>query len=321
MEIKNSRILVIGGAGLIGSHLVEELLKENPKEIIIYDNFCRGKKENLNDALKDSRVRIFEDGGDILHVDVLNKSMEGVDYVFHLAALWLLQCNEYERSAFEVNIEGTFNVIEACIKNNVKKLIFSSSASVYGNALKNPIEEDHPFNNNTFYGASKIAGEAMLTAVHHRRNLNFVGLRYMNVYGPRQDYKGTYVSIIMKILDRIFVGKPPIVYGDGTQSYDFVYVKDVARANILALKSNVNNGFYNVGTGVKTSINELSKILLEITGSNLPITYEPAAQTFVTDRVGSIKKAKENLGYEPTINLREGLIKSLEYYKKDRGLK
>lgn len=320
MEIENSKILVIGGAGFIGSYLVEELLKENPKEIIVYDNFCRGTKENLKYALKDDRVSIFKDGGDILYVDILDKAMQGTDYVFHLSALWLLQCYEFERSAFKVNIEGTFNVIEACIKNKVKKLVYSSSASVYGDALETPITENHPFNNETFYGATKIAGEAMLTAMHKRRDLNFIGLRYMNVYGPRQDYKGAYVSVIMKMLDSIFSGKPIIIFGDGSQSYDFIYVKDVAIANICALKSGINQGFYNVSTGVRTSINELAKTLIEVTGIDSKIRYEPSGLTFVTDRIGSPKKAKEDLGFEYMTSLKDGLKKLIEHYKHDRVL-
>jgi UDP-glucose 4-epimerase len=196
MDIKGSRILVVGGAGLIGSHVVEELLKEDIKEVIVYDNFCRGTQENLQVALKDPRCKIFEIGGDILQTDILNQAMQGVDGVVHLAALWLLQCYEYPRAAFDVNIRGTFNVLETCVNNNIKRLVYSSSASVYGDALEEPMTEDHPYNNWTFYGATKIAGEHMFRAFHNRYGLEGVGLRYMNVYGPRQDYKGTYIARI-----------------------------------------------------------------------------------------------------------------------------
>ena len=253
-SITGSKILVIGGAGFIGSNLIDRLLLEDVKEIIIYDNFTRGSHENINAAIKDPRVKIFDLGGDILHTDILNEAINGSDYVFHLAALWLLHCYDYPRSAFRVNIEGTYNVIEACVKNNIKKLIYSSSASVYGNALETPMTENHKFNNDTFYGATKIAGEQMLKAFHKRYGLDYVGLRYMNVYGERADYLSTYTTIIMKILDRIDENKSPIIYGDGSQSYDFVHVSDVARANILALKSSATNDFYNVGTGIGTSI-------------------------------------------------------------------
>jgi len=307
MDIKGSSILVIGGAGFIGSHLVEELLKEDVKEIIIYDNFCRGKMENLEMALKDKRVKIFEIGGDICQTDILSAAVKGRDYVFHLAALWLLQCHEYPRAAFDVNVRGTFNVLEACRDYGIKKLIYSSSASVYGDALTIPMTEEHPFNNKTFYGATKIAGEQMCRAFYHRYGLNYVGLRYMNVYGPRQDYKGAYVAVIMKILDRLDEGLPPVIYGDGSQTYDFIYVKDVARANVCALKSDFSDSFYNVGAGVKTSLNELCKIILRLKKSSLQIQYEPAGQTFVTHRVGSTEKATKELGFNATTKLEEGL--------------
>ena len=313
MVIQGSRILVIGGAGLIGSHIVEELTREEVEEIIIYDNFCRGRMENLERALQDKRVRIFEAGGDITQTDILSDAFEGVDYVFHLAALWLLQCYEYPRAAFDVNIGGTFNVLEACVKHEVKKLIYSSSASVYGDALEIPMSEEHPYNNRTFYGATKVAGEQMCRAFYERYGLDYVGLRYMNVYGPRQDYKGAYIAVFMKILDRIDQGLPPVVYGDGSQSYDFIHVEDIARANICALKSDATDGFYNVGGGIKTSIKELCELLLELTGAGLEIQYEPAGQTFVTHRVGSTEKARQELGFEAQIELREGLQSLIEW--------
>jgi UDP-glucose 4-epimerase len=313
MNISGSRILVIGGAGLIGSHVVDELIKEDVNEIVIYDNFCRGRIENIEDALKDSRVKVFEAGGDITQIDILDAAMKGIDYVFHLAALWLLQCYEYPRAAFDVNIGGTFNVLEACIRNKVKKLIFSSSASVYGNALEIPMTEDHPYNNRTFYGATKIAGEHMCRAFYERYGLNYIGLRYMNIYGPRQDYKGAYVAVIMKILDRIDQGLPPIIYGDGSQSYDFIYVEDAAKCNILGLKSEAKDSFYNVGSGVKTTIKELCEILLNLTNSDLEIQYEPLGQTFVTNRIGSTEKAEKELGFKATTPLKEGLKRLIEW--------
>ncbi|RLB94483.1 MAG: NAD-dependent dehydratase [Deltaproteobacteria bacterium] len=307
MDLRGKRILVIGGAGLIGSHVVEELLKEDVKEVIVYDNFCRGRLENLEEALKDPRCRIFEIGGDILQTDILDTAMKSVDGVVHLAALWLLQCHEFPRSAFDVNIRGTFNVLEACVANNVKRLVYSSSASVYGDAVEEPMTEDHPYNNWTFYGATKIAGEHMMKAYHKRYGLNGVGLRYMNVYGPRQDYKGTYIAVIMKILDNLDKGLPPVIYGDGSQSYDFIYVGDTARANVCALKSDVPFGFYNIGRGIKTSIKELTELILKITGSNLPINFEAAGQTFVTNRVGDPTAAERDLGFKWTVDLEDGL--------------
>lgn len=315
MNIKGNRILVIGGAGLIGSHVVEKLLKEDVKEVIIYDNFCRGTYENVQGALKDPRCRIFEIGGDLLQTDILDAAMKESDAVIHLAALWLLQCNEYPRAAFDVNIRGTFNVIEACVANNIKRLVYSSSASVYGDAVEEPMTEDHPYNNWTFYGATKIAGEHMFKAYHKRYGLNGVGLRYMNVYGPRQDYKGTYIAVMMKILDNLDKGLSPVVYGDGSQAYDFIAVEDVARANVCALKSDTPFGFYNVGRGIKTSIKELTEIILKIAGSDLPIQYEPAGQTFVTNRVGDPIAAEKDLGFKWTIDLEEGLKRLVEWRK------
>ncbi len=307
MQLQGSKILVIGGAGLIGSHVVEELLKEDIQEVVIYDNFCRGSQQNLEVALRDPRCRVFEIGGDILQTDILNAAMQGIDAVVHLAALWLLQCYEFPRAAFDVNIRGTFNVLEACVAHKVKRLIYSSSASVYGDALSEPMHEDHPYNNWTFYGATKIAGEHMLKAFHKRYGLNGVGLRYMNVYGPRQDYQGTYIAVMMKILDNLDRGLPPVVYGDGSQSYDFIYVTDAARANICALKSEVPFGFYNVGRGIKTSIKELTELILKITGVNLPIQYEPTGPTFVTNRVGDPTAARNDLGFTWQVDLEEGL--------------
>lgn len=313
MDITGKRILVIGGAGLIGSHVVEELLKEDVEKVIVYDNFCRGTLENLEEALKDPRCHIFEIGGDILQTDILNAAMKGVDGVVHLAALWLLQCYEFPRAAFDVNIRGTFNALEACVASNVKRLVYSSSASVYGDAVEEPMTEGHPYKNWTFYGATKIAGEQMFRAYHKRYGLKGVGLRYMNVYGPRQDYKGTYIAVMMKILDKIDKGLAPIVYGDGSQAYDFIYVGDAARANVCALKSDVPFGFYNVGRGIKTSIKELTELILKITGSDLPIQYQPAGQTFVTNRVGDPTAAERDLGFRWTVDLEDGLKRLIEW--------
>lgn len=318
MELKGKRILVIGGAGLIGSHVVEQLTQTEVAEILIYDNFFRGRTDNLRTAFQDPRVKLYPHGGDILHTDILERAMEGIDGVFHLAALWLLQCHEYPRSAFDVNIRGTFNVIEAAIKQKVKRVIYSSSASVYGDALEIPMTEDHPYNNFTFYGATKIAGEHMFKSLGHRYGLEWSGLRYMNVYGPLQDYKGAYIAVMMKILDNIDQGLPPVVYGDGSQQYDFIYVGDIARANIKAMEASVTGKCYNVGRGIGTSIKELTELLLRLTGSNLPIEYKPAGQTFVTNRIGSITAAERDLGFRWTVDLEEGMRRLIEWRKADK---
>ncbi len=312
-DIRGSRVLVIGGAGFIGSHVVDALVQEDVAQITVYDNFCRGTRANLDQALKDPRVGIYEVGGDILQADVLASAVKEADYVFHLAALWLLQCHDYPRAAFDVNVRGTFNVLEACRDHGVKRLVYSSSASVYGDAVEIPMTESHPFNNRTFYGATKIAGEAMCRAFFDRYGLSYAGLRYMNVYGARQDYKGTYTSVIMKILDRIDRGTPPMVYGDGSQSYDFIYVTDVARANLCALKSDAEDAFYNVGSGTKTSIQSLCQQILTLSGSDLAIQYEPAGQTFVTNRVGCPEKAAKELGFEAEVSLCDGLQRLIEW--------
>jgi UDP-glucose 4-epimerase len=313
MDISGKKLLVIGGAGLIGSHTVDQLCQEDVKEIVVFDNFVRGSHANLEKALKDPRVKIFEAGGDITQTDLLEKAMEGVDGVFHFAALWLLQCLDYPRYASEVNIQGTFNVLEACVKAGVQKLVYSSSASVYGDAIEEPMKESHPFNNTTFYGATKIAGEAMLTAFNKRYNLPCVGLRYMNVFGPRQDYRGAYIAVIMKMLDSISRGEPMCIYGDGSQSYDFVYVGDCANANIKAMKSETTHGFYNVGTGTKTSILELAKILQSLTGTKDNIKFFEAGQSFVLNRVGCPEAAERDLGFKATADLTEGLIRLIEW--------
>lgn len=318
MDVRGKKFLVIGGAGLIGSHTVDKLLTEDVAEIRIFDNFTRGSQENLAIALKDPRVRIFALGGELLHRDILDAAMKDIDGVFHFAALWLLHCHDFPRSAFEVNIGGTFNVLEACINNRVKKLVYSSSASVYGNAVEEPMREDHPYNNTTFYGATKIAGEHMCHSLYHRyketeQHFDYVGLRYMNVYGPRQDYQGTYIAVIMKILDRLDKGLPPVVYGDGSQAYDFIYVGDCARANVCAMKSDSTDVFYNVGTGIKTTIKELAELILEVTGSDLEIQYEPGGKTFVKNRVGCPQKASMGMSFQSKVELKAGLQKLIEW--------
>ncbi|MFQ5659745.1 MAG: NAD-dependent epimerase/dehydratase family protein [Gammaproteobacteria bacterium] len=320
MNVSGRRFLVIGGAGLIGSHTVEALLEEDIEEIRIYDDFSRGSEGNIQFALKDPRVKVFEHGGNILHRDILDKAMQDIDGVFHFAALWLLHCYDYPRSAFEVNVGGTFNVLEAMINNGVRKLVYSSSASVYGDAVEEPMTEEHPYNNNTFYGATKIAGEHMCRALYHRykntdREFDYIGLRYMNVYGPRQDYKGAYIAVIMKILDRLDQGVPPIVFGDGSQAYDFIYVWDCARANVCAMKSDATDSFINVGCGRKTSIRELAQLLLDLTESKLQIEYEPAGTTFVSNRVGSPEKAMTEIGFKADVPLEEGLRRLIEWRK------
>ena len=320
MELKDKKVLVIGGAGFIGGFVVAELLKEPVKEVIIYDNFARGKMENINESLKDPRCTIYPMGGDIRETDILNDAMAGCDYVFHLAAMWLLHCKDYPRTAFDVNIGGTFNVLEACVKNNIKKLIYSSSASVYGDAVQVPMSEDHPFNNKNFYGSTKIAGEAMCTAYNDRYGLEVIGLRYMNVYGPGQDQHAVYSGVIPIMLNKIDANEAPSINGDGSQAYDFIYVEDVARCNIAAIKSSVKHGFYNVGTEIQTSIKTLCDTILDLKKSELKVKYVPYsaddARALVQNRIGSAKKAKEEIGFEYKYSLIDGLYKLIDWRNK-----
>lgn len=322
MELKNSKVLVIGGAGFIGSFVVAELLKEDVAEVVVYDNFARGKKEYLEESLKDIRCKIFPIGGDIRDIDILDTAMTGVDYVISLSAMWLLHCKDYPRTAFEVNIAGTFNILEACVKHKIKKLIWSSSASVYGDAVELPMTENHPFNNKNFYGATKIAGEAMATAFNDRYGLNVIGLRYMNVYGPHQDQTAAYTGVVPIMLNKIDANEAPTINGDGSQAYDFIYVEDVARCNVDALKSNVNYGFYNVGTEVQTSIKELCDLILKLKNSNLKVIYKPYsaddARALVQNRIGSAVKAEKEIGFKYKYNLTEGLMKLIEWRDKNK---
>ena len=320
MKLAGKSLVVIGGAGLIGSHTVDQLIQEDVKQVLVYDNFVRGRSENLHQALKDPRVKIYDVGGDVMQTDILESALEGADGVFHLAALWLLQCHEYPRSAFDVNVRGTFNVMEACVRRGVKRLVYSSSASVYGDAVREPMDEDHPFNNKNFYGATKIAGEAMLRAFHHRYGLDYVGLRYMNVYGPRQDYHGAYIAVIMKMLDAIDRGQGPTILGDGSEAFDFVAVEDCAAANVCAMKADSVDRFYNVGTGRRTSLKELAGMLLELTGCSQPIQYAPRSQaTLVRNRIGDPKRAAGEIGFNASIDLKEGLRRLIDWRRTHRA--
>ena len=331
MDIKGKKLVVIGGAGLIGSHTVDRLLQHDVGEVVIYDNFVRGREENLQNALRDPRVSIFDVGGDIMQTDILQSALENANGVFHFAALWLLQCHDYPRTAFDVNVRGTFNVMEACVNKGVDRLVYSSSASVYGDALREPMDEEHPYNNKNFYGATKIASEAMLRSFYHRYGLNYVGLRYMNVYGPRQDYHGAYIAVIMKMLDAVDRGESPTILGDGSEAFDFVAVEDCALANVKAMTASSVDEFYNVGTGKRTSLRELAEKLINLTGCNQPIQYKPRSQaTLVKNRIGCPKKAAEQIGYTAEIDLEEGLqrlidwranhIKEVEERRKEVGL-
>jgi UDP-glucose 4-epimerase len=318
LELTNKRIALVGGAGLLGSHIVDQLLEEDVAEVVVFDNLLRGSTANLAGAIRNPRLRFIQ--ASMTDDEALRDALTGIDGVFLLASLWLGECVNEPRKAWEVNVLGTWNVVEACLDLGIKRLVFSSSASVYGNALVTPMTEDHPFNNRTTYGATKIANEQMLRAIYQQHGLPFVGHRYMNIYGPRMDYEGTYVSVIMRVLDRIWAGERPVIFGDGTQMYDFIYVGDAAEANVLSMKVDCADEFFNIGMGVGTTISELVDVLLDLTGSDLQPEYRPQEQSFVTHRVGSTDKAERLLGFRARTPLREGLSRVIDWRLGQRGL-
>ncbi|HUZ03176.1 MAG TPA: NAD-dependent epimerase/dehydratase family protein [Thermomicrobiaceae bacterium] len=318
MDIEGSRLMLIGGAGLIGSYIADRLVREPVDEVIVYDNFVRGRRDNLAEAVKSPKLRIVE--ASITDRDRLDRELEGIDGVFLLASLWLGECVTEPRSAWTVNTMGTWNVVETCLARGVKRIVYSSSASVYGNALEVPMTEDHPFNNRTTYGATKIANEQMFRAIYEQHKLPYVGMRYMNIYGPRMDYQGTYVSVIMKALDKILAGERPIIFGDGSQVYDFIYVDDAAEANVLAMKADCADECFNVGTGVGTSINDIIQRVLKFTRTDLTPEYRPQAQSYVTNRIGSTEKAERLLGFKASTPLDEGLGRVVEWRLGQRAI-
>lgn len=321
--MSNLKIVVTGGAGLIGSWVVDSFLQDKDlkvKEIVVLDNFFRGTRENLEYAIKSKKVKIVK--GDIRDKNLVNKVTKNTDYVVHEAAIRITQCAENPRECNEVLVDGTFNVFEACVKNKVKKLIFNSSASVYGDPSYLPMDENHPFNNLTAYGAGKIANEHMAKAFRKMYGLNYVCLRPFNVYGPRMDIYGAYTEVLIRWLDRIDEGLPPVIHGDGKQSMDFVYVEDVAKASLLAFKSKINEGFYNVGTGKETDLRSLLNLLLKINKSKLkPVFKEQRVATHVSRRRADIRKAKKDLGFVAKTPLSVGLKKLIEWRRRERQRK
>jgi len=307
VELRGARVLVTGGAGLIGSHIADLLVEEDVAEVVVLDNLTRGRYENLAAARARGRVTVRED--DIRDAAAVHRAMEGVDVVFHQAAIRITQCAEEPRMAIEVLVNGSYNVLEAAVAAKVSRVVAASSASVYGEPRYVPIDEDHPFENRTLYGAAKVADEQMLRAFHEMYGLPYVALRYFNVYGPRMDVHGAYTEVMIRWLDRIEKGETPLIFGDGAQSMDFVYVTDVAAANIAAMKSDVVDDVFNVATGVETSLNELAALLLDAMGRPdlRPEHREARKVNGVKRRLGDTTRARERLGYAARVDLAEGL--------------
>lgn len=306
MDLSGTRILVTGGAGLVGSHIVDDLVRENAS-VVVFDSFVRGKMEHLEVARSHQEVEVIK--ADLRDTETLRESLHGVDYVFHQAAAWLRLCQDDPRLSLDVNIIGTFNLLEACVQAGVKKVVAASSSSVYGEGTYLPTDEAHPFNNDLFYGAAKVTNEQHYRAFHKKYGLDFVAFRYLNVYGPRQPYESAYMDVIMHFLNRIDADQPPIVRGDGSATVDLVFVEDVARANVMALKSKVTNEFFNVASGKETTLKELAYLLIHLRGKEgkMEPEFQPMDGGLVTRRWGSPTKARDLLGFETTTTVEEGM--------------
>jgi UDP-glucose 4-epimerase len=313
-KVKDSVILVTGGAGFIGSYVIEELIPLKPKKIIIIDNLIRGGYPNMKNFINDPVVEFHN--GDMRDLDLLENCISGADYVFHMAALRINSCAANPREGFEVMLKATFEVASLCVKHKVKKVIYSSSASVYGLAQHFPTPEtDNPYNNQTFYGAAKMWGEQLFRSFKFMYGLDYVALRYFNAYGPRMDTDGKYTEVMIKWLDCIRDEKTPLIYGDGSTTMDFVYVKDIAKSNVAALQADVTDEAFNIGNCEETSLKELLAVLLKVNNSNL--TPEFRAENSinpVSRRLADISKAKELLRFTPTISLEKGMKELSEWY-------
>ena len=313
------RVLVTGGAGAIGSNVTDELVLAGADEIIVLDNLVRGRRENLAWALENGPVKLVE--GDICDRELVRRLSDGVDVVFHLAALRITQCAEEPRLALEVLVDGTYNVFEAAIEAGVRRVVASSSASVYGLAEEFPTTESHhPYANDTIYGASKAFNEGLLRSMHSMSGLDYVALRYFNVYGPRMDVHGLYTEVLVRWMERIDAGQPPLILGTGQQTMDFVYIGDVARANMLAAQSDVTDAVFNVASGTETSLLELAEMLLAVMGSDLSVEFGPErAVNKVSRRLADTGLAREQLGFEAEVDLEEGLTRLVEWWRGERA--
>ncbi len=311
-RIQGTKILITGGAGFVGSTIADQLLDAGAAEVRVLDNFIRGTRRNLESARDKGDLVIID--GDIRDVDIVDSAVEGVDYVFHQAALRITRCAEAPCEAIQVLIDGMSNVLESSVRHKVKKIAAASSASVYGDPSYLPMDELHPFNNRTLYGAGKIANEQMLRAYFEMFRLPYVAFRYFNVYGPRMDLDGVYTEVLIRWLDAIESGNPPLIFGDGSQSMDFVFIDDVARANVAGLMSDVTDEAFNVGTGVQTTLNELCLLLLRLYGSSLKPQYHEARKVNnVQTRRAAVQKADAMLGFRASVDLETGLKMLIEW--------
>jgi UDP-glucose 4-epimerase len=313
-KVKDSIILVTGGAGFIGSYVIEELIPLEPKKIIIIDNLIRGSIPNMKNFIKDPLVEFHQ--GDLRNLDLLEKCIAGTDYVFHMAALRINSCAADPAEGFDVMLKSTFDVVDLSAKHKVKKVIYSSSASVYGLAQHFPTPEtDNPYNNQTFYGAAKMWGEQLLRSYKFMYGLDYVALRYFNAYGPRMDTDGKYTEVMIRWLDCIRDGKNPLIYGNGSTSMDFVYVRDIAKANVAALQADITDEAFNIGNCVETSLKELLEVLLKVNHSKLTPEYrEENSVNPVSRRLADISKAKKLLNFTPTVHLDAGLKELSAWY-------
>jgi UDP-glucose 4-epimerase len=313
-DILGTKVLVTGGAGTIGSHIVDQLLDAGAAHVDVLDNLVRGRLANLDDAMQTGKVTVHE--GDLRDRDFVRELTAGKDLVFHEAAIRITQCAEDPRLALEVLVDGTFNVVEAAAELGVSKLISASSASVYGLAEEFPTtERHHHHNNDTFYGAAKSFNEGMIRSFRAMKDLDFVILRYFNVYGPRMDVHGLYTEVLVRWMERIADGKPPLIFGDGQQTMDFVVTQDIARANILAAQSDIVDGVYNVASGQETSLLELAQALLRAMNSNLSVEHGPdRAVNGVTRRLADTGAAHVDLGFTAEISLEDGLRSLVEWW-------
>lgn len=317
MNLSGARVLITGGAGLIGSTIADQLLAEEVAEIVVLDNLVRGRMENLRGPTDAGLLRMID--GDMRDRATVASAMEGVDVVFHQAAIRITQCAEDPRLALEVLADGTFNVVEAAAAADVRRVVAASSASVYGQAEEFPTtERQHPYANRTLYGAAKAFNEGVLRAFNDMKGLDYVALRYFNVYGPRMDVHGVYTEVLIRWMERIDRGEPPLILGDGSQTMDFVYVEDIARANVLAAMSDVTDRVFNVASGTETSLAQLADALLRAMDSPLRPAFGPTSTiNAVGRRLADTSAARDALGFEAKVGLEEGLCRLVAWWRAD----